>query len=372
MTKSYIWPFINRFSHVLLIIFFSAAYLLGDYKSLVNYHVAFGYALGVVFLFRVLWGFIGPKYSKFKDFNFNVNDLKEYMLSVFKKDKEHIGHNPASSFAILAMIIVVFLTIIFGVLTQGIEKNHGILSFLHSSYFEHMEFFSEAHEFFANVLIALIGIHVMGSLIDRFIKRGDAIDSMITGYKNTIEKIDIRLNIFQKIFAILWILVSLFSLYYIIFTKNNIFIKSANVKQDYAMLHSDFSKECGSCHIVYPPFLLPKKSWTVMMSNLENHFGDDASLDKITNASILAFLTKYSAENSTHEAALKISKSLKNNTDIIAITQTPYWKRRHSKIDKNVFTSNEVKSKANCKACHAGIEKGIIEDSLIKIPRVKG
>lgn len=372
MTKSYIWPFVNRFSHVLLIVFLATAYLLGDYKRLINYHVAFGYALGVVFLCRVVWGFIGPRYSKFKDFNFKLSDLMEYMLSVFTKNKEHIGHNPASSFAILVMIVLTFLTIISGALAQGIEKNHGVLLFLHNEYFRYMELFSGAHEFFANFLIAVIGIHIAGSLIDKFIKRSDAIDSMISGYKKTIEKIHIRLNIFQKIFSILWILISIFSLYYIIFTKDNIFIKSANVKQDYALLNKDFSKECGSCHIAYPPFLLPKKSWTLMMAGLENHFGDDASLDKVTNTSILAFLTQYSAENSTQESAFKILKSLKNNADTIAITKTPYWERRHSKIDKNIFASNEVKSKANCKACHAGIEKGIIEDSLIKIPSVKG
>jgi cytochrome b len=372
MTKSYIWPLFNRVSHILLILFFTASYVLADFDELLSYHVAFGLALGVVFLFRVLWGYIGPKHSKFKDFNFNLVDLKEYLLSPFSKTKEYLGHNPASSYAIVAMIVLAMLSILSGLLYYGIEENHGIFSFLNSQFFKKMELFEELHELFANMLLGVILIHIAGSLIDRFIKKGDAIESMIDGYKKTSQEMSIRTNIFQKLLGVIFILASLYTLYYLVFTKDNIFIASANIKQDYALLHQDFSKECGSCHITYPPFLLPKSSWTLMMSDLENHFGDDASIDKETNLSILSFLEKNSAENSTQKAAFKILKSLKENKSTIAITKTPYWEKKHRKIEKDIFASAKVKSKANCKACHTDIENGLIEKSLIKVPDIRG
>lgn len=109
-----------------------------------------------------------------------------------------------------------------------------------------------------------------------------------------------------------------------------------------------------------------------MMKGLDNQFGDDASLDKVTNLSILAFLTKNSAENSTHKSSLKILKSLKDNNSAIAITKTPYWRKKHDDIEKSVFESDEVKSRANCKACHQDIQNGLIEHDLIKVPDVKG
>ena len=109
-----------------------------------------------------------------------------------------------------------------------------------------------------------------------------------------------------------------------------------------------------------------------MMQDLENHFGDDASIDEKTNLSILAFLKANSAESSTHEAAFKLLKSLKGNDSTIAITQTPYWKNRHKDVDEEVFLSQDVKSKANCSACHQNIEYGLIENSLIKVPEMKG
>lgn len=183
MIKSYIWPLINRVSHILLIVFFSLSYILADFDNLLNLHVAFGLSLMVVFGFRIVWGFIGPKYSKFKDFNFKKEELKKYMISPFSKTKEYMGHNPASSYAIIAMIIVAIFTSISGLLTYGIQENHGVLSFLHNSFFRDMDLFEDIHEFFANLLLAIIALHVAGSLIDKYIKKGDAIDSMINGYK---------------------------------------------------------------------------------------------------------------------------------------------------------------------------------------------
>ena len=369
MKKSYIWPFANRISHLLMILFFTVAYILGDFKDLLSYHVAFGLALGVLFAFRTVWGFIGPKYSRFKDFNFNLYDLKDYLLSVFSKTKEYVGHNPASSYAIVAMIVVAFLSIITGLLAYGIEENHGILSFLHSTYFKKMEIFKEFHEFFSNLFLAIVGVHMAGALIDKFIKKSDAVDSMVSGYKKLTQSVHVKVNIFQNFYVLAWIVLSVFSLYYLIFTKDNIFIANANIKQNYALIHKDFANECGSCHITYPPFLLPKKSWTLMMSGLENHFGDDASIDKATNHSILAFLKQNSAENSTHQAALGILKSLKDDNGTIAITKTPFWKKRHKKVSKDLFASKEVKSRANCKACHTDIQNGLIENDLINLPK---
>ena len=101
------------------------------------------------------------------------------------------------------------------------------------------------------------------------------------------------------------------------------------------------------------------------MGDLENHFGDDASLDVETNNEILAFLVKNSAETSTMEASWNFLNSI-NNKDIIALSDTEFWKKRHKDIPKEVFENSKIKSQANCKACHSDIEKGLIENENIK------
>lgn len=101
------------------------------------------------------------------------------------------------------------------------------------------------------------------------------------------------------------------------------------------------------------------------MGDLENHFGDDASLDEDVNKNILTFLLKNSAETSTMQASWNFLNSI-GDKDIIALSKTTYWERKHKKIPKEVFKNEKVKSVANCKACHSDIEKGLIEDENIK------
>ena len=101
------------------------------------------------------------------------------------------------------------------------------------------------------------------------------------------------------------------------------------------------------------------------MGGLENHFGDDASLDEKTNQDILTFLLKNSAETSTMQASWNFLNSI-GDKDIIALSKTSYWERKHKKIPEEVFKNEKVKSVANCKACHSDIEKGLIENENIK------
>jgi hypothetical protein len=51
-------------------------------------------------------------------------------------------------------------------------------------------------------------------------------------------------------------------------------------------------EECGSCHLAFPPSMLPASSWKRMMGELTNHFGDDASVDPATARHITNYLAE--------------------------------------------------------------------------------
>ncbi len=218
MEKSYIWSIYNRVSHILTIILFGVCYLLADYEDNLSYHAIAGYLLGVVFLLRIIWGFIGSRYSRFRDFNFDGKDLKEYLLSPLSETKEYAGHNPASSYAIIAMMVLVFLSIFTGTLAFGIQEGQGLFSSLYSDGENH--FFKDVHEIFVNLFLIIIGIHIAGALMDKYIKKGDAIDSMITGYKKLSQNENVRMNILQKLYIILAAAAFLYCVYYLGFTEN--------------------------------------------------------------------------------------------------------------------------------------------------------
>lgn len=368
MTKIYVWSLFTRLFHLLLVIGVAVAFLLAEFESLLTLHVAVGYTIGLLFLYRVLWGFMDVKYSQFKDFNFSLVALTEYMFSIFGKKKEYIGHNPASSWAIVAMIALGLGSVFTGAVVYGTQEGMGFFSFLNFSLFKKMDFFKDVHEFFSNAFMAVIFLHIAGVVVDKVLHKSSAARSMLDGYKSG-DAESLKLTLFQKLFGIFWIASSIFLFFYLLSTPSSLLVADANTAVDYKKEHPQFYNECKSCHTLYPPYLLPKQSWVKMMDNLENHFGDDASLDEKDKNSIRDYLVDNSAENSTKESAFHILKSIKN-TEIIAVTKTPYWEKRHDEIDKSIFASKDVVAKSNCKACHKNIEQGLLNDKDIKIPEM--
>jgi cytochrome b len=365
MHKSYIWTLPTRVFHWLFALLILGAFLTED-DNMLRYHAIIGYSIFILLIFRIFWGFFGPKYSKFKDFPVKLKDLKDFFLNIFNKEQKYIGHNPAASYVMLGMFGIVFFAIITGMLTYGIAEGRGIFSFLNSTYFHEMEFFEEVHEVMANLLIVLILAHLGGVLTDKILHSNHkTLNSIFTGYKLSKTKSDVSTSLFQKAIAFIFLIILILFLSYNITKPDNIFTSSKFKPIDYMVQNELFVGECGACHTLYPPHMLPKHSWQIIMDNLDEHFGDDASLLENERKAILSFLIQHNADTSTQEMSYKISKSI-GSEGIIAMTQTNFWKNQHQAIPKRVFEHSEVRSKANCKACHNDIEKGLIEDDKIK------
>lgn len=367
MNKSYIWSLPTRVFHALFALFIILAFLSAEDEWL-NYHAIIGYGVLILVFFRICWGFFGPKYSLFKDFPRGKKNVKDFLNHIFEEKQKYIGHNPLASYVMISMLIVAILAVLSGALLFGIQEGKGVFSFLNDSFFKKMELFEELHEVLSNLFIALIIAHLCGIFADKFLhKKQETLNSIVTGYKITSENESIKLNIYQKMFSLLMFIFFVGFLIFNIYNPKNLLVASKYEAIDYKTQNELFVKECASCHTLYPPSVLPKKSWELIMADLENHFGDDASLDVESNKNILAFLLKNSAENSTMESSFKFLQSIKNQ-DIIAMSKTTYWEKTHKDLPKEIFNNEKIKSKANCKACHIDIEKGLIEDENIKNP----
>ncbi len=132
-----------------------------------------------------------------------------------------------------------------------------------------------------------------------------------------------------------------------------------------------YKDECASCHFGYQPALLPSKSWKKLMKpkELANHFGDDASLDEGDRVKILNYLVKNSSDTGgSSRVGKKIAKSISWRDTPIAITKTRYFKKEHDEIPKRLIVQEEVKTVANCIACHRTAQKGYYGEKDINIP----
>lgn len=129
--------------------------------------------------------------------------------------------------------------------------------------------------------------------------------------------------------------------------------------------HPETRKECGDCHMVFPPNRLSMAGWKKIMTNLGNHFGEDASLNKDTVQKIEAFLVSKAFDaKDTYPAKLRLEAWKKKGiVDPMRITETPGWQRHH-KTAKYKRMSKEVNYErgSNCIICHKKAEYGMYEE----------
>lgn len=132
---------------------------------------------------------------------------------------------------------------------------------------------------------------------------------------------------------------------------------------------SQYKEECSSCHIAYPAWLLPARSWNRIMTNLSNHFGDNASLEPEARKIISQYLQENSADKSHSRRIKKFQRSIEPGNIPMRITELPYFKREHHEIPSRLVKANpRVKSLSNCQTCHQGAERGSFSEHQIRIP----
>jgi hypothetical protein len=122
-------------------------------------------------------------------------------------------------------------------------------------------------------------------------------------------------------------------------------------------------QECGSCHMVFPPQFLPQRSWQKLIETLADHFGENASLDEAQRQVVLDYLLANAADSpKAGREGQKFARSIAAGQTPLRITETPRWIKEHREVRAERWQSPEVKSKANCLACHKQAEQGIYED----------
>jgi len=125
-----------------------------------------------------------------------------------------------------------------------------------------------------------------------------------------------------------------------------------------------YLEECGSCHMAYPPGLLPPDGWRAIMGGLSDHFGDDAGLDSATRSRLEDYLQRASVTGAYH-------KLRRNRVDPAPqrITRLPYFVREHDEIPSRFVRGNDkVNSLSQCNACHREAERGLFDEDDIVIP----
>ena len=163
-----VWDAPLRVFHWLLVVAFGGAWLTAESEQWRLMHVAFGYTMLGLVAFRVAWGLAGTRHARFSSFVRPPATAFRYLLSVAKGRPEHyVGHNPAGAVAIVAMLA---MTVVTGATGWAAYTGNG-------------ESFGDFHEGAANIMLALVAVHVAAVLVSSVVHRENLAGAMVTGYK---------------------------------------------------------------------------------------------------------------------------------------------------------------------------------------------
>jgi hypothetical protein len=112
-------------------------------------------------------------------------------------------------------------------------------------------------------------------------------------------------------------------------------------------------EQCGECHMIFPAKMLPARSWTALLSDLDHHFGESATMPENTRKEILEYLAANAADspNVTPRDRHYISE-IGTDAPPLRITKTRWWNQMHADFDFEGVKRTKVKSASNCLGCH--------------------
>lgn len=183
MSRKLIWDLPTRLFHWLFALAFTAAYVLGEEEGWLGWHSYFGYLVGGLVLFRLVWGFVGGRYSRFSDFPPSPARAWQYLKGLATGSGPHyIGHNPAGALAIYALLFLGLAAAVSGVVLLGADKGLGPLAGVVSERWE--DVLKEVHEFCANGMLAVVVLHIVGVIVGSLAHGENLPRAMVTGYKS--------------------------------------------------------------------------------------------------------------------------------------------------------------------------------------------
>jgi len=155
MSRGLVYDLPTRIFHWLFAGLFLTAFVItktvDDESVTFSYHMIAGMTLSFLVVLRIIWGIVGTKHAKFSGFSLRPADLVSYMSGVFSgSTRRWAGHNPASSWAAVIMMIIALSLGMTGFRMATGPENHDI---------------KEIHEILATLFMVVAVTHVLGIIV---------------------------------------------------------------------------------------------------------------------------------------------------------------------------------------------------------------
>lgn len=175
-----VWDLPTRLFHWLLVALIVALGITGQVGDL-ELHMALGPVVLVLVLFRLAWGFLGSRTSRFGHFVHGPAAVREYLLAARQGHVRSVGHNPLGAYSVLALLAVLVVQGASGLFASDDIVTDGPLTHLVSS--KAVALLSTVHRVSFKLLLAFVALHLGAVAFYKLVKKDDLVRAMITGTK---------------------------------------------------------------------------------------------------------------------------------------------------------------------------------------------
>ena len=181
--KVSVWDLPTRLFHWLLVVLVAVSFTTGAIGgNAMLYHEWSGFAILILLVFRIIWGFVGSRPSRFSDFVKGPAAVWCYATALVKGGSARfLGHNPLGGWSVLALLLALVIQVATGLFANDDIITEGPLYLWVSKPVS--DWLTQVHRLNRFLIVLLVVTHVSAVLFYLWGKRENLIKTMITGTK---------------------------------------------------------------------------------------------------------------------------------------------------------------------------------------------
>jgi len=154
-----------------------------DLLDEIVWHSYCGYTALVLVVFRIIWGFIGPRHARFSSFIPSVSALKDFIKG---KSFSSFGHNPLGALSVIAILLIVLVQASSGLFADDEISFQGPLTKYVAE--NVVKLMNQIHATNHLMVYGIVALHLIAIFYYQWKKKNNLIGPMIYGDKEIDQK----------------------------------------------------------------------------------------------------------------------------------------------------------------------------------------